>query len=472
MTAGTRGRIAYLNSQYPALSHTFIEREIAAVRAAGWDVHTFSVRPCPPEQLKSRAMRAEYERTGVILRDKTVLAAACARLARRHPAAFASAAALAGSTGQRTLRGKTWQGFYLAEAVLLHEWMREANLRHVHVHMANVSADAARLACRIGSTVDGPGSWTWSMTVHGYAEFEFVEQWDIRAKIRDTQGIAAISDFTRSQLMRLSTPDQWDKMRTVRMCVDPTAYAPPAIPRDRRHGEPLRLVTVGRLVALKGIPILLDAVRLLEERGVATHTRVIGDGADMPALRAAVAAQGLRGSVEMVGAVGQDDLPAHLLWADAYVLPSFMEGLPVVLMEAMATELPVVSTNISGIPELVQDGVSGLLVRPGRHDLLADALARLAADPALRARCGREGRRTVLAEFTPDQTGPAMDSFLRDATARRRPDVEGVEAEPPTVTNLRAGRNPSPPPASAPRGSRATRRTWAPAAASSRGSLP
>ncbi len=419
--------IAYLNSQYPAMSHTFIEREIAAVRAAGWDVRTFSVRACPAEQLRSQTMRWEFENTQVILRDKMVVASACARLARAHPAALAAAASMAAGAGYGTLKGKTWQGFYLAEAAVLHEWMRTAGLRHIHAHMANVSADVARLVSRIGSTIDGPGTWTWSLTVHGYAEFEFVEQWDIRAKIRDARGIAAVSDFTRSQLMRLSTPEQWGKMRTIRMCVDPNSYGPPA--QGRGHGGPMRLVTVGRLVALKGIPLLIDAIRLLADRGVRTQTRVIGDGEDMDALRDRVASEGLHHSFELLGAVGQDDLPEHYAWADVYVLPSFIEGLPVVLMEAMATELPVVSTNISGIPELVSDDVNGLLVRPGRADLLADALERLATDAELRVDLGRQARRSVLAEFTPHRTGPAMAAFLYEMLCRKgSPDKRTVRA--------------------------------------------
>ncbi|GAB76704.1 Glycosyltransferase involved in cell wall bisynthesis [Austwickia chelonae] len=404
-------RIAYLNSQYPALSHTFIEREIAAVRAQGWEVHTYSVRPCPSDQLRSVSMRAEAASTRVLLADKGRVAAASARLARRHPAAWAAAARCAVRAGYGTVKGRVWQGFYLAEAVLLHEWMREAGLRHVHVHMANVSADVARLVTVIGEAVDGPGSWSWSLTVHGYAEFQYVEQWDVPAKILSARGICAISDFTRSQLMRLTTPDQWSKIEVVRMSVDADAYAPPSRPRVR-DGGPLRLVTVGRLVALKGIPTLVEAVQILAERGVPTVTRVIGGGEDMAALQEQVERAGLADSFLLCGPVGQDDLPAHYHWADVYVSPSFMEGLPVVLMEGMATGLPAVATNISGVPELVVDGVNGLLVRPGRADLLADALDRLAGDRVLREELGGRGRRTVLEEFVPQVTGPAMASFL------------------------------------------------------------
>lgn len=410
-------RIAYLNSQYPALSHTFIEREIAAVRDQGWQVATFSVRPCPPGQLKSRAMVTEFERTRVIQADKANAVAALGRLGGRHHAALAAASALAARSGDATMKGKTWQAFYLAEAVVLHEWLRDRGLRHVHVHMANVSADVARLVVAIGEAIDGPGTWSWSLTVHGYAEFQYVDQWDVPAKIRGALGIAAVSDFTRSQLMRLTTPDQWHKIEVVHMSVDPQTYAPPRSPRD--HDGPLRVITVGRLVALKGIPTLIDAILLLAARGVPTHARVIGDGEDMADLRRRVEAEGLTDSVELVGAVGQDDMPGQYQWADAYVLPSFMEGLPTVLMEAMATELPAVATNISGVAELVVDGDSGLLVRPGRADLLADAIERLARDPELRVRLGRGGRAAVLAEFTPATTGPAMAAFLDRTLARR-----------------------------------------------------
>lgn len=410
-------RIAYLNSQYPALSHTFIEREILALRDQGWEVHTFSVRPCPDSQLRSAAMRAEHATTRAILSDKKNVAEATRRLFTRHPRAFLAAARFAANAGYGTLKGHLWQGFYLAEAVVMHEWMRELGLRHLHVHMANVSADVARLVTVIGETVDGPGTWTWSVTVHGYAEFQYVDQWDIPAKIRSACGISAISDFTRSQLMRLTTTDQWDKIEVVHMSVDPDHYPPPEVPRTAEG--PLRLVTVGRLVALKGIPIVLEAIRLLQERGIPTVTRVIGEGEDLADLQELARSWDLEECVEFTGAVGQDDLPQHYHWADVYVLPSFLEGLPVVLMEGMSTGLPVVATGICGVPELVFDGRNGLVVRPGRADLLADALEQLARDPQLRDTLGARGRETVLAEFTPASTGPAMSDFLGRVMARQ-----------------------------------------------------
>ncbi|MBW3084580.1 D-inositol-3-phosphate glycosyltransferase [Austwickia sp. TVS 96-490-7B] len=403
-------RIAYLNSQYPAISHTFIEREVTALRDQGWQIDTFSVRPCPPQQAISAAMRAELSSTAVLLADKAVLARAVAEMAAHHPDVLSWAAGQAARVGDRTVRAKIWQGFYLAEAVLLHQWMRERGLRHVHAHMANVSADVVRLATMMGERIDGPGSWSWSLTVHGYAEFQYVDQWDIPAKVRQARGVAAISDFTRSQLMRLVGPEQWDKIEVVRMAVDPDRFAPP--PAARNHDGPVRLITVGRLVPLKGFPILVEAVSLLQSRGIAVQVRIIGDGEERADLQHRIDQAGLQGLVELVGPVGQDDLPAHYHWADVFVLPSFIEGLPVVLMEAMATELPAVASGITGIPELVVDQVNGLLVRPGRADQLADAIAQLAADQSLRTRMGQAGRRSILAEFTPRTTGPAMTAFL------------------------------------------------------------
>lgn len=406
--------VAYLTSRYPALSHTFIEREVAALREQGTRVDTFSVRPWAPEDLKSRSMRAEAERTTVLLgadRSRAVPRAHAA-LARRRPGAYAAGLGRALRSGDDTAKARLWQCFYFAEAVLLHEQLRARGLRHVHAHFTNVAADVARLTVAIGRAIDGPGSpWRWSMTVHGPTEFENVDKVDLAAKVEDADAISVISDYARSQLMRLVDPSHWDKMSVVRMSVDAQAYPPPADGRVRAAGEPLRLLDVGRLVPEKGAPVLLEALALLRDRGIATTTRIVGAGELEETLRRRVAELRL-GDVELVGPVGQDEIPAYYRWADAFVLPSFQEGLPVVLMEALATELPVVTTRIAAIPELVVDGVTGRVVPPGRADLLADALEQLARRPQDRTRLGRAGREAVLREFTPATTGPAMADFL------------------------------------------------------------
>lgn len=178
------------------------------------------------------------------------------------------------------------------------------------------------------------------------------------------------------------------------------------------------ILMVGRLMGPKGLPILFEALRELRGRGVAVRLVVVGDGPDRAAYEALARELGISEHVELAGAVGQDEIRERYAAADVFCLPSFAEGIPVVLMEAMAMELPVVTTAIMGIPELVEDGVHGRLVPPGRADRLADALAELLAAPERRAEMGRAGRQKVLAEFDVRETAQRFKQVLERSTGR------------------------------------------------------
>lgn len=410
--------VAYLVSQYPALSHTFIEREVASLRASGVPVHTVSVRPCPPEQLASAAMRAEAATTTVLLDgDPRRYALAHARLATMAPREWTTTLTRALRTGDRTARARVWQGFYFAEAVLLMEHLRRLQIRHIHVHFANVAADVARLTVHLGRLLDGPhAGWAWSMAMHGPTEFEAVDRVDLPAKVRSATAVACISDFCRSQLMRLVEPEHWDKLRIVRMAIDTDRFSAPDDDRSGRRGQPLRVLTVGRLVPEKGAPVLLDAVAALRNKGLPVMLRMVGAGPMRDHLRDRVDQLGLAGLVTLTGPVGPDDILEHYHWADVFCLPSFQEGLPVVLMEAMATELPVVTTRIAGIPELVQHGRSGWVVAPGRADLIATALTEVAGDPQRAREQGRTGRLAVLDRHVPEVTTPDLLALFEEFT--------------------------------------------------------
>jgi len=334
-------------------------------------------------------------------------------LLRRSPRALLTGLATAARSGPRTLRARTWQLFYLVEAIVLWWRMSAAGLRHLHVHFANNGADVARLAVTLGRAVDGPAAgWSWSIAMHGSSEFEDRVQHDLAAKFAAADAVACISDYTRSQVMRDLAPAQWPKVGLVRMGVDTCRFRPADVPTDRPAGAPLRILTVGRLVPVKGIPLLVDAVAALNAQGTPAELTIVGGGPLREELTAGIAARGLEDAVHLLGPVSQEHLPELYRQADVFCLPSFNEGIPVVLMEAMATGLPVVTTAITGIPELVQHRRTGLLVTPGRADQLADALAELAADPALVRELGTQARAAVVRDHDPEANGRRLLALL------------------------------------------------------------
>ena len=360
-------------------------------------------------------MRAEAARTVVLQTSLADIARSGARQLRAHPGASVNSLTRAVGVGERRARSRLWQVFYAAEAMRLFEELNRLGVRHIHAHFANNGADIARATVAHARRVDPDGNWRWTFTMHGPTEFEAVERFDLSGKVADAAGVACISDFTRSQLMRLSTPADWDKLEVVHMSVDTDLFAPPE--QRRANDGPLRILDVGRLVPEKGAPVLLDAVAQLAGRGIDVELRFVGGGDLEAQLRAEIEGRGLKDRVVLVGAVGQDEILAQYHWADVFCLPSFQEGLPVVLMEAMATELPVVTTPINGIPELVKDGCNGHLLPPGRADLLADALAALALDPGGRRRLGEQARTDVIEGFSLARCAEAQRCFLAHVPA-------------------------------------------------------
>ncbi len=400
-------RVAYLVSQYPKLSHAFIEREIRALREGGAVVRTFSVRSTPDSELLSQRDRDEAATTDVLLQSPARLLLAQAPLLARDAKAWGRGLLRALRTGAPTLRSRVWQGFYALEAGVLVQQMQASGLRHVHVHLANNGADVARLAVPLGSEVYG-GDWSWSMAMHGPTEFSDVTGYDLAAKVRAASFVACISDYCRSQLMALVDPSHWGKLALVRMSVDADRFA--VAHRDTSPDRPLRVLFVGRLVPEKGPHVLVEAASLLPEGSV--EVRVVGDGPLREALQQDVDARGLGTAVTLVGPLGQEDLPAQYAWADVFALPSFAEGLPVVIMEAMAAGCVVVTTQIAGIPELVETGVTGVLVAPGRADALAEALVDVGADTELRRRLALAGAERVRATYAPEPNAAALAALL------------------------------------------------------------
>ena len=250
---------------------------------------------------------------------------------------------------------------------------------------------------------------TYSLSIHGSAEFFHVDSWCVKPKVEGAAFVRCISHFCRAQVMAWTRPDLWKNYHVVHCGVDPTAYQPCV----RCASGTLRILTVGRFDAIKGYSILLQACKDLSERGVDWRLDMVGDGHLRFHLQARIGELGLEDRVRLSGAVGQDNIQKHFDDADVMVISSFMEGIPVVLMEAMAKEMAVVATRVGGIPELIDDGKTGLLVIPGSVQSLADALEHLARRPELLEGLGRPARARILAEFSVEGLGREMASLFR-----------------------------------------------------------
>ena len=401
-------RVAYFVNQYPKVSHTFIRREIAALERQGVRIDRMALRGWDAE-VKDPQDVVERERTQYVLHGSLPrLAAEGAWRLLGNPSRAWSALRLAWRMSKRAERSLPWHLVYLLEACRLATWLERSGAQHVHAHFGTNSTEVVMLAHALG----GPG---YSFTAHGPEEFDKPEFLGLARKIQDASFVVAISSFGRSQLCRWVPAAQWPKIRVVHCGLEPDFFA--ASDEIRAAAVP-RLVCVGRLCEQKGQLLLVAATAILARRGVAVELVLAGDGEMRADIEAAIAAAGLQAQVRVTGWIGSEQVRDELLAARALVLPSFAEGLPVVIMEAMAIGRPVISTYVAGIPELVRDGVDGWLVPAGDVDALADAMqACLATPPERLEAMGRSAHERVQARHAIDVEAGRLRSMFEAAIA-------------------------------------------------------
>jgi len=395
--------IAYLSSEYPAISQTFIFREVTALRSQGFIVKTASIRKPANVSIMTTEEQAEAKST-LCVKDCgfAVLAGAHATLK------------LTSFVSYMKMFGKAlslwWSGpltlfkviAYFAEAGVLVRWMRREGIRHVHVHFANPAATVALIGAASGLI-------EFSLSVHGPDEFYNINQDLIPQKVKKAVFVRCISFYCRSQLERITEYREWVKFHIVRCGIDVTKYAPRPEPKNAAP----EILCVGRLVPAKGQHLLVKAARRLKERGVSFHVTFVGAGPDHESLLALAKSLGVEGMITFAGAIGQDGIHRYYDKADIFALPSFAEGLPVVLMEAMGKGIPCVTTCITGIPELVHDGENGLLAAASDWEGLADRLQELIADPARRGKLGEAAREIALREYDVQKNCEKMGELFR-----------------------------------------------------------
>jgi colanic acid/amylovoran biosynthesis glycosyltransferase len=381
-------RIAYLTGEYPRATDTFIQREVAGLRTLGVEVHTFSVRPTGAEHIVGPEQRAERDRTTTLLPPHLPqLLQAHFSLLFRSPRRYAQGLRLAWMGRSPGLKALLFQLFYFIEAGPLAHALKQRQIQHLHNHLADSSCTVAMLAATLAGI-------RFSFTIHGPAIFFEPYRWRLDLKVRQALFVSCISYYCRSQLMLFCPSDQWPKLHIVHCGVDLQRFTPVV----HQPGQK-RLLYTGRLSAAKGLPILFQALVQVVQQHPDLVLTIVGDGGDRQALETLAIDLKLTPYLKFVGYQSQDAVCEYLHNSDIFVLPSFSEGLPVALMEALAAGVPVITTSIAGVSELVEHGINGYLVPPSAAEPLAQRISELLDDAPLRQQLGQAGHLKVAQEF-------------------------------------------------------------------------
>jgi glycosyltransferase involved in cell wall biosynthesis len=399
-------KVGYLVSQYPAASHTFIRREVEEMRLRGVEIQPFSVRRPTTRELSSPRDQAEFAKTYYLLPAnlRKMLSAHVFALTIR-PIAYLRVLLLALRHRVPGVRALVWAIFHFAEAIQLAQELELRQITRLHNHFANSGATVGLLASNFLQL-------PWSLTLHGISETDYPAGLLLSAKIEAASFVACVSEFGRAQAMRISPPEHWHKLTIVRCALDFNDL--PKKP-SRDPARRTRLICVGRLSPEKGHLGLSEAFANVLARGVDAELVLVGDGPERDKIEQTLSRLNLRDKVRLTGVLAEDATLAEIADADILVLASFMEGLPVVLMEAMALGIPVVATRVAGIPELVGDEQSGLLFTPANWDELADKLFRVLTNSDLRDRLGQAGKdKVAIAHNIATALEPLVSQFKQE----------------------------------------------------------
>jgi len=402
-------KIAYLAPEIPALSATFVYNEILGLEKSGYQVVPLSVHlphsPAEGDALGDLGTRTEYlYRTpkSKMLRDNLYL---LARRPVRYLRVLASAVGDAGRVGlfNRVGLGLLYRFMVAARAARI---LLDENCEHLHVHFAHIPTDIAMYAA-------GMSALPFSFTAHANDLFE--RGWLLEQKVRRAEFTVTISEHNRRFLTEKGCPG--NKIHVVRCGVDSGAFAA----GNTRPPHPIpKIGTLGRMVEKKGIDDLIRACQMLKDRNIAFHLEIAGDGPMQSELQALVSDGDLSQQVHFKGPLAHEQVPEWLQGLDMFILAckkdrnGDMDGIPVVLMEAMLAGVPVISCRISGIPELIEDGKSGLLAEPENPVDLADAIARLLSDDNLQNDFRTNAMATVQAEFELSKNVAVLDKLFRE----------------------------------------------------------
>ena len=396
-------RIAYFINQYPKVSHSFIRREILALERQGFEIQRIALRGWDAELQDDEDVQEQGKTQYVLQGGVKALLKPALQVLRQQPGRFFASLWLALRLGLRADRAWPYHLIYLAEACRVMQWLQASGAVHVHAHFGTNSTEVVMLARALG----GPA---YSFTVHGPEEFDKPQFLHVGEKVRRAAFVAAVSSYGRSQLFRWVAHEHWGKVKVVHCGLERSFHDVPAVAVPSAP----RLVCVGRLCEQKGQLLLLEAARLLAAQAVEFELVLAGDGEMREQLQALIARHGLQAQVRITGWISSAQVREEILAARALVLPSFAEGLPVVIMEAMALRRPVLTTYVAGIPELVTPGENGWLFPAGAVEELAAAMADCLVQPAqVLQRMGEAAYQRVLQRHDIDTEAARLASYFK-----------------------------------------------------------
>lgn len=403
-------RIAYFINQYPMVSHSFIRREIVALESLGCDILRIALRS-NPEVLVDQRDKDELIKTRFILKQSVfTFFGALLTSFITNPARFFSAFFLALKTGWKSERGVLRHVLYFVEACVLAKWLRAEKIEHVHAHFGTNSTTVVMIANELCSI-------PYSFTVHGPEEFDKPVALSLSEKISRSAFVVGISSYGKGQLSRWVSHSLWHKLNVVHCGLDKNFYSGEIEP----IGNGSKFVCVGRLCEQKGQPLLLEAFHILSQEGKDFELVFAGDGHLRADLEQLIAEYGLEEKVKITGWISSEQVREEILSARSLVLPSFAEGLPVVIMEAMALARPVVSTYVAGIPELVQHEENGWLVAAGDVGALVNTLREvLEAKPSKLNLMGQKARQRVIERHDIDTEAAKLLSMIEISKPTRK----------------------------------------------------
>jgi glycosyltransferase involved in cell wall biosynthesis len=384
-------KLAYLTSEYPARSHTFIRREIYELRKRGLRIDVMAIRRPRKSSLLCEQDWEDYNDTWQLLPLTTK------RLIRTHILALATKPALYSTTFFYSIKNRLpgmknflWSLFHFAEAIVVADELEKRKIKHLHIHFANASAT-------IGYLISIFTNISFSMTLHGASDFGYPSVVLLGQKLEKCRFSVCVSYFGLAQAYRTLSPKNWNKIFVSRCGIEINALPENA---HKKNNKILKIISVGRLSSEKGQIGLIKAFSLVSKRINDIELILVGDGPEKFLIEKYITKYKIENRVTLTGSVSEEEVFNLINKADIFVLSSLMEGIPLVLMESMALSVPVIAPRIAGIPELVNDGVDGLLYSPADWSELAEKIILLTNDKQLAKTIGANGKNKVMKNFT------------------------------------------------------------------------